>query len=366
MDKKAIIKVLLLSRYSRLGASSRVRSYQYLPYLKTQGIDVTVAPLLRDGYINDLYMGKRKHFGTIFGAYLRRFGYLLKSGRFDLLWLEKELMPWLPAWGEAGLSHLGIPYVVDYDDATFHRYDRHPKGMVRALLGGKIDAVMRRAALVTVGNDYLADRAWRVGAKRVEYLPTVVDLKRYCVTSQPKDEVFTIGWIGTPNTEKYLSLIADPLRRFFEQRKGRLLLIGASKRFMIDGIPIEVLPWSEDCEVPFLQRMHIGIMPLPDLPMERGKSGLKLLQYFACGRPSVASPVGINVKIVNHRVGFLPNSDDEWLTHLLRLADDPDLRKRTGEEGRRMVEERYSLARWALKYAHILREVAQQYKNGTL
>lgn len=360
------MKLLLLSRYSRLGASSRLRSYQYLPYLQSQGVEVTVSPFFDDAYLMGLYAGQKIRWLNIVKGYLRRVAELLRSRQYDLIWLEKELFPWLPAWGEAILSHLGIPYVVDYDDATFHRYDRHQKVMVRSLLGDKIDAVMRRAALVTVGNDYLADRAYRAGAKRVEYLPTVVNLERYRVTSQPKDEVFTIGWIGTPNTEKYLSLIADPVRRFFEQRNGRLLLIGASNGFMIDGIPIEVLPWSEDCEVSFLQRMHIGIMPLPDLPMERGKSGLKLLQYFACGRPSVASPVGVNTEIVNHRVGFLANSDDEWLTHLLRLADDSALRQRMGDEGRRMVEERYSLARFAPIYVHVLREVVQQYKDSTL
>lgn len=34
------LRVLLLSRYSRLVASSRVRSYQYLPYLSQLGIVV--------------------------------------------------------------------------------------------------------------------------------------------------------------------------------------------------------------------------------------------------------------------------------------------------------------------------------------
>ncbi|MCZ6596580.1 MAG: glycosyltransferase family 1 protein, partial [Planctomycetota bacterium] len=40
------MRVLLLSRYGELGASSRMRSYQYLPALERAGIDVTVAPLL--------------------------------------------------------------------------------------------------------------------------------------------------------------------------------------------------------------------------------------------------------------------------------------------------------------------------------
>ncbi|MCG7947610.1 MAG: glycosyltransferase family 1 protein, partial [Candidatus Thiodiazotropha taylori] len=42
------MKVLLLSRYPRLGASSRLRSYQYLPGLAENGIEVTVPPLFSE------------------------------------------------------------------------------------------------------------------------------------------------------------------------------------------------------------------------------------------------------------------------------------------------------------------------------
>src|SRR6266566_3432916 len=50
------------------------------------------------------------------------------------LWIEYELLPWLPAWGETLLASLGIAYLVDYDDAVFHRYDLHRNPFVRAAL----------------------------------------------------------------------------------------------------------------------------------------------------------------------------------------------------------------------------------------
>ncbi|MCA2952676.1 hypothetical protein [Microcystis sp. M038S2] len=34
------MKILLFSRYDTLAASSRYRTYQYLPYLKKEGIEV--------------------------------------------------------------------------------------------------------------------------------------------------------------------------------------------------------------------------------------------------------------------------------------------------------------------------------------
>ena len=69
-------------------------------------------------------------------------------------------------------------YVVDLDDAWFHRYDRNPAWLVRALMGDKIDRVMRGAAAVVAGNDYLAARARQAGSARIEVIPTVIDLAR--------------------------------------------------------------------------------------------------------------------------------------------------------------------------------------------
>jgi glycosyltransferase involved in cell wall biosynthesis len=337
------VKILLLSRYSYLGASSRVRFYQYLPYLETNGIKVTVAPLLGDYYLRDLYKGRRKNVIAIFGAYLRRLNHLLKSRHFDLLWIEKELLPWLPAWVERILARLGIPYVVDYDDAVFHRYDMHTNGVVRTFLGGKIEAVMRQAALVIVGNDYLAERARLAGARRIERLPSVIDLQHYPQAPLPNKSVFTIGWIGSPSTSSYLEGIAPALAEVYRDNDAKVVLIGAGE-VSLRSVPVEYVPWSAESEVTEMQRFDVGIMPLVDSPWERGKCGYKLIQYMACGRPVVASPVGVNKQIIEEGVnGFLAATTSDWVRALNALRDNPDLRKRMGIAGRKRVESEYCL-----------------------
>jgi len=337
------MRVLCLTRYGRLGASSRLRFYQYLPHLAAEGIEVTVAPLLPDDYLRDLYGGRPIRWGAILTAYLGRVRSLVAARAFDLVWLEKELLPWLPAWGERWLSAWGIPYVVDYDDAIFHNYDRHASPLVRALLARKIDAVMRRAALVVAGNDYLAERAQRAGARRVACLPTVIDLERYPVATSASNDVFTIGWIGSPSTAGYLRLIGSALADVCAGGRARLMLVGSGP-LELEGVPAEIRPWSEASEVAELHRFDAGIMPLPDEPWERGKCAYKLIQYMACALPVAASPVGMNCQVVGEGVeGFLCANQEDWTRALIRLRDEPALRQTLGRAARRKVEERYCL-----------------------
>src|SRR5215831_4230319 len=166
------LKVLGLTRYDIAGNSSRYRFYQYLPALGAAGIQVRISPFLPPNYVRNLFLGRSITPWELAKAIGSRLLQVARAKQFDLLWMEKELLPWLPATVEQWLGRLGIPYVVDYDDATFHQYDRHRHRLVRTLLGGKIDTVMAGASLVTAGNVYLATRARAAGAKRIEILPT--------------------------------------------------------------------------------------------------------------------------------------------------------------------------------------------------
>jgi glycosyltransferase involved in cell wall biosynthesis len=351
----------VLTRYGPLGSSSRVRFHQYYPYLQTQGIEIHNAALLDDEYVRRLYGKRPVALSSIALAYFRRLTQLTRARSFDLLWLEKELFPWLPALGEQYLARNGIPYIVDYDDAVFHRYDLHPNQFVRAALGRKIDAVMRHAALVVVGNDYLAERARRAGAARIARLPSVVDLNRYKPRVNHADGVFRIGWVGSPVTAPYLELIRKPLEFLCRQRNVRLILIGAGERDPLPGVAKEMLPWSDANEATILQTLDAGVMPLVDGPFERGKCGYKLIQYMAAGLPVIASPVGMNSEIVeNGRTGFLASNADEWISAFEYLRDNPSKRAAMGRAGRKKAEKAYGLNAAAPKLLDLMRGVARR------
>ena len=52
------MRILALTRYGNLGASSRLRMGQFAPALKDLGLEVEVRPLLDDAYLADAYAGR--------------------------------------------------------------------------------------------------------------------------------------------------------------------------------------------------------------------------------------------------------------------------------------------------------------------
>lgn len=355
------LSVLTLTRYGAMGASSRLRQLQYLPALGAAGLDVNVQSLFNDVALLKKYQRGHYQWFDMLKIYTKRYSALRQSKEYGVVWIEKEALPWLPLWLEAGLLR-GVPYVIDFDDAVFHNYDLHRYGVVRWLLGRRLDGLMANAALVVVGNEYLAARAKLAGAKRVELVPTVIDLVRYVtfenllVTSAPK--TFCVVWIGSPSTARYLELIKRPLQLLSKILPLVLRVIGAE--ILMPGVHVECVQWSEKAEVESIRGGHVGVMPLLDTPWEQGKCGYKLIQYMACGLPVVASPVGVNNNIVNHGInGFLANSDDEWASALEALYVQGQLRQRMGKEGRAKVEGQYCIQQTGPRMVELLQQAAK-------
>ncbi|HVJ51591.1 MAG TPA: glycosyltransferase family 4 protein [Aliidongia sp.] len=354
------LRLVAFTRYSWLAPSSRYRLMQFVPILAELGIDVQIDALFGPWYTDCLVSGKRRPLLKLAGAYLNRIRRVWQARSADILWIEKELLPWLPWWMERLTLAGAPPRILDFDDSQFHRYDLHSWRIVRALLGRRIDRAMAAAELVSCGSPYIAERARQAGAAQVVGLPTVLDLTRYPAAPTPparRDE-FVIGWIGLPQNGRYLEALRAPLLEFAAETNLRIIVIGG-RPGVLDGLPVELRPWSEAREATDLQEFDVGIMPLPDRPFERGKCGLKLLQYMASWKPTIASPIGANKAIVEHgRTGFLADGPDEWLDALRRLRDDPSLREHMGKAGRKRVESEYSLAVASPQLAAMIRSVS--------
>jgi len=356
------LKITALTRYDRRGASSRLRFLQYFPELQRHGFVLQHEFLFPDVYVESLqFEGASRAVAS--RALLKRAFSLRKARHCDAIWIEKDALPWLPAFLECKLLPQDVPLAVDYDDAVFHQYEDHSSSFIRFFLKSKHQALIRRADLVIAGNQYIADYAWRVGARRVEVLPTVVDLERYQLSSGQSSLSGStppiVGWIGQRSTASFLRTLAPVFEHLGKSGSMSFRAIGVDAASLY--LPMSSEEWSESTEVASIQKLDIGIMPLDESPFARGKCGYKLIQYMACGLPVVASPVGVNNTLVEHGVnGFLANSLAEWGWALQALAKDPALRYRMGQAGRAKVEREYCLKTSAPLLTGWLTEVAQR------
>jgi glycosyltransferase involved in cell wall biosynthesis len=282
-----------------------------------------------------------------------------KFGHYDGIVIEKEFLPYLPGGLEHWFMKLGRKISLDYDDPVYLTYEGIRNPVLRVLFAEKIKRIMRASAFVTVGNTYLESYA-RSCSGGVYIIPPAIDLRRYdLVGEHPKSGELRVGWIGTPFTLKYVVNLSVTLQELSRSHSFRLILIGVD-HYALDNVCVEVKKWDYDSEVADLKSLDIGIMPLTDEEWSRGKCGIKLLQYMAAGVPAVASPVGINAEIIRDgENGFLAANEQEWTEKLSRLVADPDLRARLGREGRRTVEELYSLDRVAERLVQIYKREFQ-------
>jgi len=348
------MKVLFLPKHEYLGASSRYRTLQYLPYIKEQGIEFDVSPLFSDEYLKYKYKYQKENkLITIKRIFNRIKTILFTAKKYDVLVIEKELIPYLPPFLEYYLKIRNITYIVDYDDAVWHNYDTHKRWVVKKLFVNKIKYVMRNSFTVTVGSEYILEYAKNSRAKKIVKIPTVIDMTKYtCKDKSRKRDGFIIGWIGSPSTSQYILNINNELMNFTKNHNTIVHLVGFDKKLESKlQFNYKIIQWTEDSEVLEICKFDVGIMPLPDTFFEKGKCGFKLIQYMGCKKPVIASNVGENKIIVENNVnGFLVENKSDWVKYLEFFYKNQRKGKEFGLVGCKKIDELYSLEKNQIKY----------------
>jgi len=324
-----------LPLYDINGPSSRYRVFQFLQPLEQQGFQCRLLPAPQRNLFKRL-------------AYLPRL--FLLALQSDVLFIQKRT---LPIWVLNLLVHLNPRIIYDFDDAIF----------LQPAHKDCLDEMLKRAKVVIAGNEYLASYA-RKYQSPVVVIPTVVDTDRYkpaVSASRSGGERIVLGWIGSDPNADGLELLL-PVFQWLERRYGSGLLVRmiAGKNWRANpSVPIEYVPWRLETSLSELQRLDIGLAPLKDTEWNRGKCGLKLIQYMAVGIPAVASPVGVQSQIVEHnRSGFLASSLEDWRSALVSLIEDKLLRLQMGNEARRRAETYFSVRAVMPALSNIIAQVA--------
>jgi glycosyltransferase involved in cell wall biosynthesis len=206
----------------------------------------------------------------------------------------------------------------------------------------KIKWLCKWSYKVSAGNQFLANYAKKYN-RSVSIIPTVVDTKhRYASLVDQRNIRPSIGWTGSHSTMKYLDPIIPVLQKLEEKWDFDFYVI-SNKEPEYQLRSLKFIKWNEQKEIDDLCKINIGIMPLESDQWSEGKCGFKIIQYLALGIPAIASPVGVNNKIIEERNGFLCNNNEEWYSALSVLLADHDLREEMGSAGRKKIISRYSI-----------------------
>lgn len=336
------MKILFLAIGDESVASSRVRVYSYLPYLSKKGFKVFILHYTSSWQCKKILTVKKQNIVEKIVSKLYSVAIILSlfifAPFFDVIYVQKVL---LSKFTSAVLKVLNSNIIFDFDDAIY--------------LYRNIDHLLKNAASVIVSNKYLKEFASRHNSRTYELISPVEVNNR---SSLKRDIPLTLGWIGSYQTSKYLYPFISVFRSLKDKFENlNIEFMGAERNKYFESLDIKIVEWSIKKEKKYLQRIDIGIMPLIDDDLSRGKGGYKLLQYMAVGIPCVASPVGINKEIVKDGItGFLASSKEEWLEKFTILLENRELRRLMGEQGRLRAKKYYSYEANLPKLVNILKK----------
>lgn len=334
--------IRFFTKGDRQVASSRYRAYFIAEELKRRGYEVDVVPLTE--YKIEMF-----------------FVYLRLIRKADRIYLQRTIYNkyFFMAIIVARLI-FGKHFIFDIDDAVYHH--SYLKTAIMVFL----------ADTVTCGGHKVMDWVKKYNKHCVlilngMVLPSVNVFKKI---TPPDDGVLpVIGWIGDGPAhyenlkmlpEVFALLISEGV--FFSVKiVGTLGDERIPELFKnISGLKIEYinrLNWSDQEEVQKeIKKFRIGIMPLGDSPWNKAKY-LKVLEYMGCSVPVVGSNRGeLKHLIIPGFNGELVDTPNDWGEKLAQLISDPALCLKMGINGRKIVEDNFTLAKMADKIEKLFKK----------
>jgi glycosyltransferase involved in cell wall biosynthesis len=273
----------------------------------------------------------------------------------DIAFIQYELFPFVPAFFESYLKKKGVKLIFDFDDAFFHSYDDFKGNMYFNALRKKYASIIGIADHVITGSPYLSSFALTLSSAVTEIPTCVATVNDTVVSETGSDHLFTVGWIGSSSTSKYIDLIEKPLKEFLRNYSSKLILIGYSGVAFQNQHKVQLIDWSDNNEHLFLPKIDVGIMPLTDDKWSRGKCGFKLIQYMSYGKPTISTPLEANKKIDGSSGNLFASSELEWFEALSSVYQNTDNYRLIGTININRVAQTYLLDVVIPKYESIFK-----------
>ncbi|MEO5946847.1 MAG: glycosyltransferase [Chitinophagaceae bacterium] len=332
--------------------ASRARIMQYKNYFGEAGVELTprfFSPFREADPAPWTYKLKKLttinewRTANIFKS-LARLPLLIQQYNYDIIWQNRLVLPHHFFFE----NKFSKPLVFDFDDAIWLNEGEK-----------QVKAAISRAAMVFVGNHYLAEYASKFN-KNINIIPTTIDtIKLFPLNNE--SENFNIGWIGSESNFKYLEIIKPAVLDFLSKNNdSRFTIVSSTKppQLNFDNNQVIFKQWSADKENELINEFSVGLMPLENNNWTKGKCSYKMLQYMACGKPVIVSPVGMNNQLLAAGdIGYAAVNQQDWFNAIAEIKNNKKAAMQNGNNGRELVERDYSCTVMSTKIINLFNTI---------
>lgn len=261
----------------------------------------------------------------------------------------------------------GVPYIVSLRGGDVPGFQAYDLGTYHRLSGFLIRFIWHQARLVVANSWGLRSLAWRWKPDvPVEVIPNGVDVELFRPrVSATGDGPLQLLFVGRLTRQKGVDVLIKSLHLIKEEVSIEAQMVGdGDKRSELEMLVkqlglkdrVTFLGWRTREEIPtYYQRADIFVLPSRDEGMPN-----VVLEAMACGLPVIATRIAGNEELVREgETGLLvPCENSLALAQALaKLSGDEALRKRMGEAGRLLVQERFRWDQVAWTYLAMIESV---------
>lgn len=201
----------------------------------------------------------------------------------------------------------------------------------------------------------------KIGIKNAVVIPNGVDISAF--NDKAEKEGFRFLYVGRLEKEKGLEHLIEAAALLKSEADFRITIVGSGSRH--DdlkksanklGVNIEFLGYKEGKELVKLYANSTAFV----LPSEQEEFPLTILEAWAANLPVIATKVGGITEICTHEENSLltePKNSRELADAMLRIIKEKNLGEKLGNNGRKLVEEKYSLEEVSRVILKLYREV---------
>lgn len=249
-----------------------------------------------------------------------------------------------------------VKIIYEIDDDLINIDKSHPEYELYSKQSKTIEYIAKNADEIIVSTNYLKNVMLNYNDKVNVIHNVLTDDWNMDIApnSSHSSNIVKIGYMGTKTHRNDLKLIEEAIyniKEYYDEDDRDIV-------FEIIGGSDENLDWAENIEIPddktfypdfvsWIRRTadwDIALSPLEDTPINRAKSELKYLEYTALNTPAIYSNIGpYKEHITNEFNGLLcDNTVQCWQENIMKLIEDPDLRKKILMNAKDDIGENYS------------------------